>query len=76
MNRFSSANPCPVCGSHPGVTPGTGQRCAGFLSDDGRWAYCQRTDMAGTLQVSNTSPPTYAHRLTGDCGCGQLLMKS
>ena len=70
MKRFNKRNPCPVCGSHPGVPQGTGQRCAGFFSDDGRCAYCQRTDMAGALPISNTSPPTYAHRLKGECGCG------
>ena len=70
--HFTRSNPCPICGSHSDAAPGTGQRCAGFRSNDGQWAYCQRTDMAGDLPAnSKTSPPTYAHRLTGPCNCGK-----
>jgi hypothetical protein len=49
---------------------GRGVRCTGFLSDDGEWAHCAREEHAGQLEPSSADPPTYAHRLHGECGCG------
>jgi len=48
---------------------GKGERCFGFLSDDGKYAHCSRTERAGPLpQGINTG--CFAHRLIGDCHCG------
>jgi hypothetical protein len=50
---------------------GKGVRCAGFRSADGEYEHCQREEHAGSLaQNEHTTPPTYAHRLHGACGCG------
>ena len=46
-------------------------RDAGFLSDDGEWAHCERPEHAGNLPLDDTTPPTYAHRIGGPCKCGQ-----
>ena len=45
-------------------------RCAGYLSDDRRVAFCTREEYAGDLNPQDTTPTTYAHVLDGDCRCG------
>jgi excisionase family DNA binding protein len=68
--RFTEANPCPVCGSNKDLPQGKGVRCWGFLSADGLWAHCTRTDFAGGLTMK-PGADTYAHRLQEDCKCGK-----
>ncbi len=71
--RHSRRNPCRVCGGHAGLPAGKGERCAGFLSEDGEYEHCQREEYAGKLALNEkTTPPTYAHKLHGDCLCGVL----
>ncbi len=67
--RFAPSRPCPICGGHDSGPRGTGVRCFGFLSDDGRYANCTRPEHAGTL-AQHPSNNTYGHRLEGACGCG------
>ena len=70
MRRFSSANsPCPVCEGHDRLPRSSGLRCFGFLSDDGRFAYCTRAECAGALEPKDRTG-AYAHRLEGECPCG------
>jgi len=46
-------------------------RCAGFLSEDGEYAFCDRPDHAGNLELNeNTNPPTFCHKMHGPCNCG------
>lgn len=68
--RFTKANPCPICGGGENMPRGNGVRCSGFLSDDGSYAHCTRPEHAGQLAATNAEPPTFAHRLEGDCRCG------
>jgi hypothetical protein len=69
--RHSRRNPCQVCGGHASLPAGKGERCAGFLSADGEWEHCQREEYASGLALNeHTTPPTYAHKLHGDCLCG------
>lgn len=51
---------------------GKGMRCAGYLSTDGSHAYCTREEHAGRLEAAQTDPPSWAHRLEGDCRCGAV----
>ena len=68
--RFTKERPCPVCGGYDKQQRNQGQRCYGFLSDDGKRALCTREELAGGIAMKDGSQ-TYAHRLTGDCRCGQ-----
>jgi hypothetical protein len=67
--RFSLSRPCPVCGGHDRATRGNGERCYGFLSNDGEWARCTREEFAGDAPLDERSG-AYVHNLTGDCKCG------
>ena len=67
--RFSPTRPCPVCGGHDRMPHGNGERCYGFLSEDGLWAHCTREELARGLE-QNAESGTYAHKLMGDCRCG------
>ena len=67
--RFSASHPCPICGGHPNLRRGNGERCYGFLSEDELWAHCTREEHAGGLE-QNPDSGTYAHKLMGDCRCG------
>lgn len=69
--RWSRANPCPVCGGHERLPRGQGMRCSGFLSADGRYAHCTREARAGRLPLHSSSR-SFAHRLDGPCACGEL----
>ena len=72
LRRFSAQNRCPICQGHEGLPRGHRQRCAGFLSSDGRWAFCTREERAGSLDPApNTEPTAYRHPLHGPCGCGE-----
>ena len=70
--RFKNASTaCPICGGFDSAARGKGERCAGFISDDGDWVHCTRDDGAGRIKASKADPPTYAHKMHGDCNCGQ-----
>lgn len=49
---------------------GNGLRCWGFISEDGHYAHCTRTDYACALVIKVDSS-TYAHKLQGECRCGK-----
>jgi hypothetical protein len=68
--RFTAHHPCPVCGGYDGLPRGEGVRCAGFRSEDGRWAHCTREEHAGGLR-QHVASLTYAHRLDIPCRCGR-----
>jgi len=70
QQRFAKSNPCPICGGHPDMPRGHGERCHGFLSDNGQYAHCTREEHAGPLDMIPDSQ-TYAHKLVGDCRCGK-----
>ena len=69
--RFNLDRPCPVCGGHPGLPQGEGRRCYGFISGIGLDAHCTRAEHAGRLDRNGNSN-AYAHRLDGDCPCGEV----
>lgn len=69
--RFSGSRPCPICGGSPSKPSGRGERCYGFVSEDGQWAHCTREERAGGLEPNGNSG-TYAHRLAGECRCGEV----
>lgn len=72
VTRFRRSRPCPICGGGDDMPRGKGQRCSGFLSSDGRYAYCTREEHAGRADRQDTDPPTYRHILEGDCRCGSV----
>lgn len=68
--RFTADHLCPICNGHKDLASGISERCAGFVSTNGRLAYCSREEYAGDLEVNETTtPPTWAHLLDGDCQC-------
>jgi hypothetical protein len=67
--RFRKAQPCPICNGYEEAPRGRGQRCYGFLSDDGMYAHCSREEHGGSLKP-DPNGSTFAHRLVGDCKCG------
>lgn len=69
LQRFRKSSPCPICGGHDDTPRGKGQRCFGYLSEDGRYAHCTRDEYAGALK-KNPKSDTYPHRLEGNCRCG------
>jgi AAA domain len=67
--RFTKAHPCLICGGSKNHETGAGRRCWGFISDDGAYAHCTRSDHAGGLPEG--SDGSYAHRLGEPCKCGK-----
>lgn len=67
--RFTKANPCPICGGHDALPHGQGIRCFGFLSTDGEYAHCTREDLSGGIKP-DPNGTSYPHRLHGLCRCG------
>jgi hypothetical protein len=67
--RFTAEKPCPICGGHDRSPRGAGERCYGFLSEEGEWAHCTREEFAGGAPF-NEGSEAYVHKLTGDCMCG------
>lgn len=71
IHRASRANPCVVCGGHPDLERGKGIRCTGFATDDG-WIHCTREELAGRCRRHDGAvEPTWSHRASGPCPCGQ-----
>jgi hypothetical protein len=69
QQRFRKGFPCPICGGYEEGKRGTPERCWGYISDDGRYAHCVNDAHAGSLEKDSASE-TYAHRLEGECRCG------
>lgn len=67
--RFTRQRACPVCRGYDQAPRGIGDRCWGFLSEDGAYAHCTRLEKAGQLELTDGSE-TYAHRMQGECNCG------
>jgi hypothetical protein len=67
--RHTKSNPCRICGGHKDMPQGQGERCWGYLSDDAQYAYCTRSEYAGTLTMK-AGAEGYSHKLHGDCRCG------
>lgn len=42
--RWTASSPCPICGGWDRLARGRGERCAGYLSSDGKFAYCTREE--------------------------------
>lgn len=61
MQRFTKRNPCPICGGWDEQSRGQGQRCWGFLSDDGRYVHCTRQE-EGSIK-RNESTEAWVHDL-------------
>lgn len=76
VHRFRKVNPCPICGGHADLPRGRGQRCSGYLSSDGRFAYCTREESAGNSPLEDTDPPSFRHILEGECRCGVTHLPS
>lgn len=68
--RFTRDHPCPICGGAKDDPQGQGIRCWGFMSRDRQYAHCSRDEHAGALDMDPKSR-TYAHRMGGQCRCGQ-----
>lgn len=66
--RFTTSNPCPVCGGHDALGRGQGVRCFGYLDDTGTYARCTREERAGGLPQNRDG--TYSHRLHESRRCG------
>ena len=67
VQRFTPAQPCPICGNHERLRRGQGVRCHGYTVDG--WAYCTREEYAGGAPFADGAS-AWRHRLTGDCRCG------
>ncbi|WP_169978701.1 phage/plasmid primase, P4 family [Tautonia rosea] len=59
--RFTPDHPCPVCGGHQLLPRGRDQRCAGFVSGSGRFAFCSRQESPDS--IGSASGTLYKHRL-------------
>lgn len=72
QQRFTrTGRSCPICDGHKDKKQGHGERCAGYLSGDGEYAFCTREEYAGQLERNeNTSPAAFCHKLYGPCKCG------
>jgi hypothetical protein len=69
QQRHTRRNRCPVCAGADGDRRGSGTRCHGFDSSDGRWVRCSREEFAGELVPDSAG--LYAHRSKGPCKCGK-----
>ncbi len=63
--RYTKNHPCPICGGNQMERPGLGQRCWGFISEDGKSATCEREEYGGKAWDWG-----YWHRLYSTCACG------
>jgi hypothetical protein len=70
VRRFTPDSPCPICDGCESDRRGTGERCYGYLSSDGEYAYCTREEYAGGLAEGGASG-AFPHRLHGPCRCGK-----
>ena len=55
--RFTASRPCPVCGGAEIAPRGVGRLCNGYVSHDGRYAYCSLEEFSGDLPLyADTGP--------------------
>lgn len=65
--RFSSpAKPCPICHGNDRDHRGKGERCHGYMSQDGKYAYCAQIESP----VISETTDLYVHFMHGACRCG------
>ena len=67
--RFTHGRSCPICGGSDDARRGAGERCFGYISDDGAWCHCSREEHAGRSALNPLSQ-TFPHLLKGRCPCG------
>jgi 5S rRNA maturation endonuclease (ribonuclease M5) len=58
--RFSRSNPCPRCGGHKDLPQGRGERCYGWIDDDGKFVHCTREEYADGAKYEAESE-TFLH---------------
>lgn len=59
--RHTRHRPCLICGGHAGLPSGQGIRCAGYMSSDGKWCFCQRVSEGAHHEVQTATGTTYVH---------------
>ena len=59
--KHTKAKPCPICGGWDNQQRGKGVRCAGWMGDNDKWAFCTRVPDGARRQCVNTVVPTWAH---------------
>lgn len=68
--RHTRWHPCRICNGFDGMPRGNGERCAGYLEEERGVEHCEREP--SPWEDKNATPPTYAHKLYGDCPCGTV----
>lgn len=63
MRRFTRADPCPICEGYGSMPRGKEKRCHGYMSDDGKWAFCARISEGSHHESHSEAGPLYAHLL-------------
>lgn len=67
--RFTHGRTCPICKGDQDERRGAGERCFGYLADNGEWTFCTREEFAGRA-VLRSGSNAYPHQLKGKCPCG------
>jgi putative DNA primase/helicase len=70
VSRFTSSDPCPVCGGSDHDPRGQSRRCHGYISTDGKFIFCARDEHAGKAHHDDGSN-CYRHIRKGPCPCGK-----
>lgn len=65
--RFRPGYPCPVCGGHRDLPQGIGKRCYGYMSGNGKQAYCTRIESANHKETD--AGDAWGHKVDGSCSC-------
>lgn len=68
--RATRHTPCVICGGSDGDRRGRGERCWGYISANGRYAYCSQDDGGGSVKFDQQKQ-AYVHFLAGPCFCGK-----
>lgn len=62
LKNYTAKSACPVCGRYKTAYK---DKCHGFLTSDGRFAYCSRESQEGQRQTQTSyGVPLYRHPLT------------
>lgn len=67
--RYTPDRPCPVCGGHEGLARGGSSRCHGYISSNGRYAFCSQRAVSDKLDTGASG--LHRHRLGRKCECGK-----